>query len=1092
MSDSDYKVHKAWINDIDFEILILEIPRKELEDKLAYLARDKGNITKNYYEDFVIATCVANINQLIFNIRSKAVEDADLVLIREKIMSIVVGVNPLLDSSNLVVNRNSVIKLKKSDDLREDERLLTDNKNWNVPYLEEKDPKHPGTLSGNDEESDKKKIDIREIKDIHDIYYSVTKKWWNRIRQYIEIKEFDAADIGSLLSKKFFHDKSSFQTYIVTTCVVDSKGFFTKLDSMGVPSRVAPPILMEEVYNLCQEANVFLTFENAKEFFDFDLDSEDREDYDIDYNKKRPSKGDATNKMSSHAKNVNKKKKKKASFKDLKKADLLKLEDSMKVFVIGQDKAVSTITEAVKRASVGLKDPAKPIGSFLFAGKTGIGKCVEKGSLVFSSEGIKPIESFCKGNKIDKLEVDVCGIDGVNKTSHIYKEGIKNGRRITTNNGFNLGGSMIHPIVTINNNGKFEFKKFHELTTNDYVAIQYNQNYFSKYNTDLEFSFTKKTHDGHSKIYKTPIVMSEDLAYYIGLLTGDGCLSIDGRIIFSNKDKQLVNSFYNLSEKLFGIVPKSTTNKHDYYYSSVYIYKFLKYACGVSMSLSINKEFPFSILKSNKECIASFIRGLMDTDGYFEKTGVIGITLATKTLINQLQTVLLNFGIVSSIRHRLIKYKDGFNDAWELSIRSKFLKIFVKEIGFSLGAKKDIFNLVCNKKYNPNKDIIPNIHEALHSLVKKYKLNRKFHRYYRGYYKGYRKPSRKKLNEILNCLKSFAGDDIIKNETFKHLKTVANTDIFWSKISSIEEVKDMDLYDFTVPVTHTFISNGFISHNTLTSKVLANELIKDKNNLVTIDCSEYSADHEYAKLIGAPSGYVGHEQGGILTNAVMESPFSVVVFDEIEKASHKVHELMLQILEEGRLTDGKGNKVSFKDTIIIMTSNIGVGEVEAIRKTIGFGDVAKVTEEKKNKAIGAAIKSKFKPEFLNRIDSVVHFSGLNKEDYMRIIDIELYKLNQNLKDNNTEYKTLNLEFNKLVKNFIYKNGINEDFGARPLKRCIENKISTPLANVLLSRETSERATVKVSTKKGKAVFKIEEVKEESQTEELVSFSKGVS
>jgi ATP-dependent Clp protease ATP-binding subunit ClpC len=260
---------------------------------------------------------------------------------------------------------------------------------------------------------------------------------------------------------------------------------------------------------------------------------------------------------------------------------------------------------------------------------------------------------------------------------------------------------------------------------------------------------------------------------------------------------------------------------------------------------------------------------------------------------------------------------------------------------------------------------------------------------------------------------------------------------------------------------------------TLATKVLADELIEDKDNLVTIDCSEYSSDHEYAKLIGAPSGYIGHEQGGVLTNAMMKNPFTVVVFDEVEKASHKVHELMLQILEEGRLTDGKGQKVSFKDAIIIMTSNVGAKEIESIGKTIGFGDAAKITEMKKDTALNEALKKKFKPEFLNRIDAVVNFRTLGKEDYMRIIDIELFKLNDNLKHNETDYKGLTLDFNKTVNNFIYKNGINEEFGARPLKRCIEKEISTPLARKILNEDLTIEAIINVAFKRGKVAFNVD-------------------
>ena len=276
----------------------------------------------------------------------------------------------------------------------------------------------------------------------------------------------------------------------------------------------------------------------------------------------------------------------------------------------------------------------------------------------------------------------------------------------------------------------------------------------------------------------------------------------------------------------------------------------------------------------------------------------------------------------------------------------------------------------------------------------------------------------------------------------------------------------------------SFLFGGFTgTGKTLTSKILADELIKDPSCLITIDCSEYSAEHEYSKLIGAPNGYVGFEQGGYLTNAVAKNPFSVVVFDEVEKASHKVHELLLQVLEEGRLTDGKGNPVFFKDTIIIMTSNIGAREISSIGSTIGFGDVAKVTEHKKNIEINKAIKAKFKPEFINRLDAIVYFRQLDKNDYMNIIDLELEKLNMYLKENDTGYNNIILEFDDKIKEYIFKEGIDEEYGARPLKRSIERNISTPLALDLLRRDITNKTIVSVSSSRGKVKFDINEVKD---------------
>ena len=456
--------------------------------------------------------------------------------------------------------------------------------------------------------------------------YTVEEKWWKRLRKYIGIKRFREEDLPSLVKNRFFHNRVSFSTFVVTVCVTDFEELFQLLDNMGIPSRVAPPLLMHELYELCLEANPYLTFENVQKY----SSDKDAPVIDDDDELTGAEKAPTTASMGKYA---GKTKKKKKTFKDVPKEDLLNLANNMKVSLIGQDESIKSLVEAIQRASVGLKDPEKPIGSFLFAGSTGCGK-------------------------------------------------------------------------------------------------------------------------------------------------------------------------------------------------------------------------------------------------------------------------------------------------------------------------------------------------------------------------------------------------------------------------------------------------------TLTSKVLANELIKDRKNLITIDCSEYSADHEYSKLIGAPAGYVGFENGGILTNAVTKNPFSVVVFDEIEKASTKVFQLLLQILEEGRLTDNKGVAVSFKDTIIIMTSNIGTEEIGSIGKTIGFGDVSEVTTEKKEKAIEGALKKKFKPEFINRIGDIIYFNELKEEDFYRIIDIELYKLNDNLQANDTEYKKLTLNFDKKLKKLIFNNGINAEYGARPLKRAIEKFVSAPLAIKLLSENIEPDAVVKVSAKGKKAEFTI--------------------
>ena len=577
---------------------------------------------------------MANINQLLSYINQNLSDSPDLLTIRAELMDKILELNPLLAPDNLVLNKNYVLKVKETKKPRADEKLLIDNSSWNTSYYEDMNNLAQALSDRVDDKKDSAKKRLKKkatdvSKNIDDLVFEEKQVWWRRIGQYVKIKKFNEEDAINILKKRYFHSPTSFNTFIVSVCVVDFEDLFLLLDNMGIPTRIAPPILMNELYELCKSINPFLTYENAQDLADESPDEGGSKGGDG-----KPYRTTTAGPMSQHG-NKNKQK----TFKDVPKEDLLNLSDNMKVFLIGQDEAVDTLSDAIQRASVGLKDPLRPIGSFLFAGRTGVGK-------------------------------------------------------------------------------------------------------------------------------------------------------------------------------------------------------------------------------------------------------------------------------------------------------------------------------------------------------------------------------------------------------------------------------------------------------TLATKVLADELIKGRDNLITIDCSEYSSDHEYAKLIGAPSGYIGHEQGGVLTNAMIKNPFAVVVFDEVEKASSKVHELMLQILEEGRLTDGKGQKVSFKDTIVIMTSNVGAKEIETIGKTIGFGEANKITEAKKNTALKEALKKKFKPEFLNRIDAIVNFKTLAKKDYMKIIDIELFKLNNNLKHSDTDYKGLTLDFDKTVSNYIFKNGINEEFGARPLKRCIENEIATPLARKILKENLNIEALIKVAFKRSKVVFNITKEVEE--------------
>ena len=616
----NYKAVQVYLETASYNLLIFQIPDSDLDDKLTYFTREKGLIAMSLYHDFVIATFVSNISQFLQHLQQKGTSKEQLVEIRSEVVDKILELNPKLIPSNLIINPNHVLKIKTGPK-KSNEKLLTENDFWKKDFYKESDQ----TLG----EGQANKLDKSAIKNVKDLAFIKIQRFWRRIGQYVTIKQFEPGSELVILADRNFSARTSFEQYVVTICVEEIEDLFMRLDRIGLPNRVAPPILIHELYEICRKANPFLDFDVYKDTAGEDFSEDDLDSVDP-FEAFQSAAQNSPEDMLSEAL----KKKKIKLFRDVDKKKLLALGTNMKKKIMGQDKPIDDLVDAIQRASVGLKDPDQPIGSFVFTGYTGVGK-------------------------------------------------------------------------------------------------------------------------------------------------------------------------------------------------------------------------------------------------------------------------------------------------------------------------------------------------------------------------------------------------------------------------------------------------------TYAAKILADELIGSRNNLVVVDCSEYSADHEYAKLIGAPSGYIGHEQGGYLTNAVKKNPFSVILFDEVEKASEKVHQLMLQIMDEARLTDGRGNKVSFRDTIVIMTSNLGVKEVQDVSKIIGFGDASKLTKNKRVNAVTDALKKKFKPEFLNRVTCIVDFDVLAKKDYMKIIKLELDKLKRNLKLNRTSYSKLTIGFDKTLHKHVYNAGIDEKFGARPLKRAIEREVSTPLAKKLLREDIDcANTTVTVSSKSNKVVIDV--------------------
>ena len=246
-------------------------------------------------------------------------------------------------------------------------------------------------------------------------------------------------------------------------------------------------------------------------------------------------------------------------------------------------------------------------------------------------------------------------------------------------------------------------------------------------------------------------------------------------------------------------------------------------------------------------------------------------------------------------------------------------------------------------------------------------------------------------------------------------------------------------------------------------KALAGFLFNDENAVVRIDMTEYMEKHSVARLIGAPPGYVGYEEGGQLTEQVRRKPYSVVLFDEIEKAHGDVFNIMLQILDDGRLTDSKGRTVDFKNTVIIMTSNIGSNIIleGTLSQMVSHGNGMDSVKDR----VMELMRQQFKPEFLNRIDEIVFFSGLSLQQLYEIVDIQVNNLKKLLKE-----KDINVEITDDAKEILAARGYNPAYGARPLKRVIRQDIENPLSKNILEGSFGEGDNILIDVKNDEIDF----------------------
>ena len=327
------------------------------------------------------------------------------------------------------------------------------------------------------------------------------------------------------------------------------------------------------------------------------------------------------------------------------------------------------------------------------------------------------------------------------------------------------------------------------------------------------------------------------------------------------------------------------------------------------------------------------------------------------------------------------------------------------------------------------------------------------------------------IAEVVSMMSGVPVTKVEKNELEKlaqmdnvlNGKVIGQQDAVKKVVKAIQRNR-VGLKDPKKPIgTFIFLGSTGVGKTEL-AKVMAKELFDSDDSLIRIDMSEYMEKFAVSRLVGAPPGYVGYEEGGQLTEAVRRKPYAVVLLDEIEKAHPDVFNILLQILDEGHVTDSLGRKVDFRNTIIILTSNIGTRDLKDFGDGVGFGTLAKKSssDARARSTIENALKKAFAPEFLNRIDDIIFFNALEKENIHQIIDLELNKLYERLEKLN--YK---IKLTDEAKEFIVEKGWDKDFGARPLKRAIQKYVEDLLAEMLVNKEMKEGDSVVLTLNESK-------------------------
>ena len=550
-------------------------------------------------------------------------------------------------------------------------------------------------------------------------------------------------------------------------------------------------------------------------------------------------------------------------------------------------------------------------------GPAGTGKCVAGSSLVLTTRGLVEIASLAEGTapgEYRPIDLQIASLYGGERASHVYDGGRSRTRRITTRLGLEIEVTPEHPLLRLRPDGTLAWQRADELRTGDYLAVQRGQAMFGR-DTEIRFAYRRNGPQDRAKAIAVER-LDEGLAYLLGVLTGDGCLTFRNRVILSTADPEIVERFRALADRLGLKVFRNSGNRpYDYIIASAQLYQLLL-GLGMSAGKASTKRIPGAVLRAPKEIVVAFLRGLFDTDGTVERRGGYpSLCSASKRLIDEVQIVLLNFGILSAKRVRQVEYRGRARQYYELEIRGAEAARFFRGIGFGLVRKQTL-----QKPQNTNLDLVPHVAALIDAATRATVLSHAIHKRVHDYRIDRRQPSYAKLDEILGLLTT-----AVAGEAYR-------LGLFWAEITAIEE-GEADVYDLTVPGSHSFCANGFVNHNTYLAMAMAvAELMKNSFTRIILTRPAVEAGEKLGFLPGDLA-----EKVNPYLRPLYDALHDMVDFD---RARRMVERGTIEVAPLGFM---RGRTLNDSFVILDEAQNTTTEQMKMFLTRLGYGSKAVVT-----------------------------------------------------------------------------------------------------------------------------------------------------